>query len=77
VYAVSVKSYAAKSDTGVRTMSNRLLSSGVDSGGSLTGQTLSQTFQWYATNFDTDPGTGAAWTGVGLNAAQSGFRIDS
>jgi len=77
VYAVSVKSFAAKSDTGVRTMSNRLLSGGVDSGGSLTGQTLSQSFQWYGTNFDTDPGTSAAWTGVGLNAAQSGFRIDS
>jgi hypothetical protein len=77
IYAVSVKSWSAKSDTGLRTMSMRMLSAGVDSGGSNVGIGLGTSFQWYDTMFDNDPGTGSPWTGVGLNAAQSGFRIDA
>jgi hypothetical protein len=77
IYAVSVKTWAAKSDTGSRTMSMRMLSGGTDSGGTNTGIGLGTTFQWYSTMFENDPATSVAWTGTGLNAAQSGFRIDS
>lgn len=77
IYAVAVKAYAAKSDSGNRTMSLRTLSSGANSGGNLTGQGLGVTYQWMGSMFETDPATSVAWTGVGLNAAQSGYRIDS
>jgi hypothetical protein len=30
-----------------------------------------------ASVFETDPATGAAWTGANLNAATSGIRVDS
>jgi hypothetical protein len=77
IYAVAVKAYCAKSDSGARTVSMRMLSGATDSGGSLTGQTPATTYGWMASYFPTDPNTGAAWTVTALNAAQCGFRIDS
>ena len=77
IYAVQMKAWAAKSDTGTRTFSLRINSSGVDNGGSLVGQGLGTTYQWYQSMFPVDPNTSAAWTGAGLNAATAGFRVDS
>jgi hypothetical protein len=77
VYAVAVKGYAMKSDSGTRTVSLRAKSGATDSGGSLTSQVLGTSFQWYGSFFPTDPNTGAAWTGAALNLATSGFRVDS
>jgi hypothetical protein len=79
VHAVAVKANCSRSDTGARTVSMRMRSGGTDSGGSLTGQTppASSSFGWLTSLFLTDPNTGAGWLGTALNAAQSGFRIDT
>jgi len=77
IYAVAVKGNVAKSDAGAKTVSLRTLSGGTDSGGSLTGQAPGTSFTWLTSLFPTDPTTGAAWTSTGLNAAQSGMRVDS
>jgi hypothetical protein len=77
IYTVAVKGYVAKSDSGSRTVSLRVKSSSSDSGGSSTGQAPGTSYGWLDSFFDTDPNTSAAWTPSGLNAATSGFRIDS
>jgi hypothetical protein len=77
IYAVAVKANVAKSDSGAKTVSMRVNSGGTDSGGSLTGQAPGTSFGWLTSLFPTDPATGLAWTQAGLNAAQSGIRIDS
>jgi hypothetical protein len=77
VYAVAVKGYVQRSDSGAKTISLRTKSGASDSGGSLAGQTPATTYGWMASVFETDPATGAAWTGANLNAATSGIRVDS
>ena len=79
INAVAVKANCSRSDTGARTVSMRMKSGSTDSGGSATGQTpnASGSFGWLTSLFITDPNTSAAWTGTALNAAQSGFKIDS
>jgi hypothetical protein len=77
IYTVAVKGYAKRSDSGARTISLRMKSSGTDSGGTNTGQTPGTSYGWLDTLFDTDPNTSAAWTPGNLNAATSGFKIDS
>jgi len=78
VYAVAVKGYLQRSDTGSRTISLRTRSGATDGGGNLTGQNIAPgSFNWFGSGFETNPNTGTAWTPVTLNAAQSGIRIDS
>jgi hypothetical protein len=77
IYAVAVKGYLQRSDSGAKTASLRTKSGASDGGGSLVGQAPATTFGWVGSMFETDPQTGAAWTGSGLNAAQSGVRVDS
>lgn len=77
IYAVGVKAYAQKSDSGTRTVSMRVKSGATDSGGSATGQALGTSFGWLASYFTTDPDTSLAWSSSTLNAATSGFRVDS
>lgn len=77
LYAVAVKAFCARSDTGARTVSMRMYSGSTDGGGSLTGQTPATSQAWLASNFETDPNGGIAWTGTSLNAATGGFKIDA
>jgi len=77
IYAVAVKGNIAKSDTGAKTVSLRTKSGATDSAGSLAGQAPGTSFGWLTSLFPTDPNTSAAWTAANLNAAQSGFRVDS
>lgn len=77
VHAVALKGYLQKSDSGARTVSLRVVSAGTDDGGSTTGQALGTTYGWLRSFWETDPATGAAWTGAAINAATSGVRIDS
>jgi hypothetical protein len=77
VYAVAVKGYIQKSDAGAKTISLRMKSSATDSAGSLAGQTPATTYGWMTSLFPTDPNGSIAWTGTALNAATSGFRVDS
>jgi hypothetical protein len=77
VYAVAVKGYIQKSDAGAKTISLRTKSSATDSGGSLTGQAPGTTYGWMTSTFATDPNGSIPWTGANLNAATSGFKVDS
>jgi hypothetical protein len=77
IYTVCVKGNIKKSDTGTRTIDLRMKSMSSDSAGSNGGQTPGTSYQWLDSFFDTDPGTGSAWTTSGLNAATSGVKIAS
>jgi hypothetical protein len=77
VYAVAVKAYCARSDSGAKTVSLRMSSGGTDGGGSLTGQTPGTSYAWIGSHFATDPNGSILWTGTALNAATTGFKIDS
>jgi hypothetical protein len=77
IYAVAVKAYCERSDSGARTVSLRMLSGGTDGGGSLTGQTPGTSYAWIGSYFATDPNGSIAWTGTALNAATTGFKIDA
>jgi len=77
IYGVAVKGFLAKSDSGARTVSLNMKSGSSDSTGSASGQAMSTTNQWQRSFFDVDPGTGAAWTQSGLNAASSGVSVAS
>jgi hypothetical protein len=77
VYTVAVKGLCAKSDTGAKTLSLRMKSAVSDSAGTLAGQAPGTSYGWFTSMFETDPNTGAAWTGTALNAAASGVRVDS
>jgi hypothetical protein len=77
IYAVAVKAYTQRSDSGAKTVSMRMKSSTTDSGGSATGQTPATTYGWLTSLFPTDPNTSAAWLAANLNAATSGLKIDS
>lgn len=77
VHAVAMKANCARSDSGARTVSMRMLSGGTDGGGASTGQTPATSFGWLTSLFATDPATGAAWSPTAVNAATAGFKIDS
>jgi hypothetical protein len=77
VYAVAVKGYCAKSDSGAKTLSLRTKSGAADSAGTLAGQAPGTSYVWMTSLFETDPNTSAAWTGTALNAATSGVHVDS
>jgi hypothetical protein len=77
VYGVAVKAYIQRSDSGAKSVSLRILSSGTDSGGSVTGIVPATSFGWLTSLFITEPSAGAPWTGITLNAAQSGLKVDS
>ena len=77
IYGVGVKALMAKSDAGSRAINLNLKSGSTDSTGSLTGQVVSQTPQWYRSFYDLDPNTGAAWSVSGVNGSKSGFSIAS
>jgi hypothetical protein len=77
IYAVAVKAYCARSDSGARTVSMRLKSGPTDSAGTLPGQSPANTYGWLASYFETDPNGSVAWSPSALNAASSGLRIDS
>lgn len=79
IYGMRVSAVMQDSDAGARTISLRTKSSGTDSGGSFTGQAPGTSMTRLFSDFDTDPGAapGTAWTIVALNAAPSGYKIDS
>jgi hypothetical protein len=77
IYAVAVKAFCKRSDSGARTVSLRMKSSTTDGGGSSTGQTPATSYAWIGSNFETDPNGSIPWTGVNLNAATTGIKIDA
>lgn len=77
IYGVAVKAFAAKSDSGARTVSFNMKSGATDSTGSSAGQAMATTNQWQRSFYDVDPATGVAWTRAGLNAASSGVSVAS
>lgn len=77
IYAVGVKAYARRTDTGTRTLSLQTKSGTVDNAGSNSSITPPTTYGWCDSYFETDPNTTQPWTGSGLNAAVSGMKIAS
>lgn len=77
VYTVAVKAMVGKTDTGTRTINLLTTSGATTSTGSNSGFSLSTTDLLYASYFNTDPNTGAAWTPAALNAATHGIKLAS
>jgi hypothetical protein len=77
IYTVALKSFCAKTDTGTRTMNLNMKSGTASGSGSNTGIGPGTSYGWLPSFFTTDPNTGLAWTGSGLNAAFGGPSIAS
>lgn len=77
VHAAAVVGLLRRSDTGSRTVDLRAKSGSTTGSGSLTGIAAGTTYLWYQSLFETNPDTGAAWTGSELNAGSAGVKIAS
>jgi hypothetical protein len=77
IYAVAVKANLSKSDAGAKTVSMRMKSGATDSAGTTASAAPGTGYGWLSSHFATDPATGAAWTLTGINAAQSGVKIET
>ena len=77
IYTVGVKGYIKKSDSGARTVSLVMSSSGSSGTGSNSGVTPATSYGWIDSYFDTDPHTSSAWGQTGLNSATSGVEVAS
>jgi len=77
IYAVAMKGNASKSDAGAKTMSMRMKSGAVDSGGSAASLTPATSYTWMTSYFNADPANGLPWTLTGLNTALGGIRVES
>lgn len=75
VFAIKISTFAAKSDSGARTFTNQIKSSTTDQAGAT--QTLNGNYVWYSDLYLTDPHTGIAWTGSGVNALTAGYKLTS
>lgn len=73
IYAVQVRAFARKTDTGLRTLKAKAVSGATDGDG--VAVPLSTAYGIVATIYQTDPDTGVAWTASGVNAAQIGMEI--
>jgi len=77
IYAVAMKGNVSKSDAGAKTMSLRVKSGAVDSGGSASSLAPATSYTWMTSYFNADPANGMPWTTAGVNAAQGGIRVES
>jgi hypothetical protein len=77
VACVAIKARLKRSDSGTRTVDVRCASGSADTAGNAAGVTPGTSFGWVANYQPTDPNTGSAWTGTGVNAAQGGVRVAS
>lgn len=75
IHAVCVKALLKNSAAGTRTVTLNTKSGATDSAGSNAGITPAMTYGWFGSLWAVDPNTSAAWTGSGVNAATSGFKI--
>jgi hypothetical protein len=75
IYSVVVKGYIKRTDSGARTVSMQCHSGSTDTPGPTVAPGTSYT--WIDANFDTDPNTSSAWGASGVNAATSGYKIQS
>jgi hypothetical protein len=77
IYAVAVKGYIRKTDSGTRTVNLQCHSSSTDSAGTNSGIAPATTYGWLDSFFETDPNGSIAWTATAVNAATSGFKVAS
>jgi len=77
IYAVAMKGNVSKSDAGAKTMSLRIKSGAVDSGGSASSLAPGTSYTWMTSYFNADPANGLPWTTGGVNASQGGIRVES
>lgn len=74
VKGVQINSFAAKSDTGLRSITNLVKSGATEATGSTTA--LSTSYNTTSDIKELDPATNAAWTVSGINGAEFGVRVD-
>jgi hypothetical protein len=78
VACVVYKARLKRSDSGSRTVEVRCSSGATDTAGSTAGGvTPGTTFGWLGNYLPTDPNTGIAWTGTGVNNAKGGVKVSS
>jgi len=74
IFGVQTNLYARKDDAGVRTVSKVIRSGGTNYPGAAV-DNLAANYVFYTEIDEKDPGTGAAWTKAGFNAAEFGATI--
>lgn len=73
IFAVQVRVWAKKTDTGFRTLKPKLKSSTTEADG--VAVALGTTYGVVTSLYETDPATDAAWDAAGVNAAQIGMEL--
>lgn len=77
VFAVKVSAYCSKSDAGARFVDLRVVSGATDDGGDKTSQSVTPSFQFLSSHWNSDPNTGLAWAYATVNNATSGIKVVS
>lgn len=78
VACVAYKARVKRSDSGARTVEVHCASGAADTAGSTAGGiTTGTSYSWLPIYLPTDPATGVAWGGTGINAARGGVRVAS
>lgn len=76
IACVAYKARLKRSDSGTRTVEVHCASGAADSAGSTAGGvTPGTSYAWVGNYQSTDPNTGTAWTGTGVNAATGGTKV--
>ena len=75
IAGVKISALLRKTDSGARTVTLQLKSGGTEVSGAAQSPTAS--YLYFAAYQDTDPNTGAAWTGSGVNNLTAGAKIAS
>lgn len=73
IYGLQANLYARKTDSGFRQVAPVLRHAGVDYTG--TSQEPSTTYRYLQQLYETNPGTGAAWTIADVNALEAGAKL--
>lgn len=73
IYAVQVRAFARKTDTGLRTLRTKLVSDSTTANG--VANALSESYQPVISTYELDPDTEAPWTPEGVNASLIGMEI--
>jgi len=77
IYTVAVKALVQRVGSGVRTVDLHTKSGATDATGSMSAQSVPASLTEYASYFNVDPNTSAAWGYSGVNAATHGVKIVS
>lgn len=77
VACVAYKARLKRSDSGAKTVDVRVQSGAADTAGNASSITPGTSYTWVGNYQPTDPATGVAWIGTGINAARGGVKVAS